>query len=60
MRCLHVRQSGVCLQETELRCSHCDAPRCTNHGVKVSGKFLCLSAARVALGLSPSEPAASN
>ncbi len=36
----------VCGQETELLCSHCDAPRCADHGMKIDGAFLCLAAVR--------------
>jgi hypothetical protein len=52
MRCGHIFENPPhvphrpCGQETEQRCSHCEGPRCTDHGMKIDGTFLCLAAAR--------------
>src|SRR6266852_2728374 len=52
MRCLHICEHPshvprrACGQETDLRCSHCDAPRCADHSLKIEGAVLCLAAAR--------------
>jgi hypothetical protein len=52
MRCGHVTENPAhvprrpCGQETERRCSHCNAPRCTDHGIKIGAEFLCVTGAR--------------
>jgi hypothetical protein len=58
--CLHLIEKGpeqgrICGRETDWSCWHCHTSRCADHGFLMNGKFFCLTAVRVKLGLTRSD-----